>query len=77
VGCIVALSVSPAKWETFKRMSITFVSFVAAILAVGWLAAWLLRSTLVAEMTGALLVSWSTLAAAIAGWSHIRAIKSQ
>ena len=77
VACLIALAISPARWETFKRMGLTLLGWAAAILGIGWVTARLLHSMAVAEWTGALLVSSSVLAAAIAGWCHIRAARSQ
>lgn len=75
MACIVALAVSPAKWETFKRMIMILASCAAGIFVMGLLAAMLLDSDLLARLTGVLLVGASPLAAATGGWFHVRAAR--
>ena len=73
VSWIIILAVSPAKWQTIKRMFLAFLCWAVAVFVIGWIAARFLQSQFVAELTGALMVSSSTLAAAVAGWLDVRA----
>lgn len=77
LGCIVILAVSSAKWETLKRMIIALVAVAVGIFVIGGLAASILHSGTMWYLTGALMVSCSIPAAAIAGTLHMRVIKNQ
>ncbi|MBI1739649.1 MAG: hypothetical protein HY233_04290 [Acidobacteriales bacterium] len=70
VGCILVLSMSMAKWETFKRMLLALLAIAFLVVATGGLAAWLFRSTVVAVLTGLFCVPASLLGAAVTGWHH-------
>jgi hypothetical protein len=65
---------SVAKWETFKRMLLALFAIALLVVATGGVAAWILRSEVVAVLTGLFCVPASLLGAAVAGWKHDRSV---
>ncbi len=76
VGCIFVLSMSMAKWETFKRMLLALFAIVLLAVATGGLAARPFHSTAGAVLAGLFCVPASLLGAAVAGWHHDRSLKT-
>lgn len=74
--CIVTLAVSPAKWETFKRMIITLVAVAAGVFVIGGLSSQhpAFRIAVVLDRRTCGLLQHPP--AAIAGMLHVRAIKN-
>jgi hypothetical protein len=74
---IVIVAVSPAKGQTLKRMLIALFVTALLIFLLGWGAAAVFHSHVVAWFSGVLCVSGSTPAAAVAGWHHVHSLKKQ
>jgi hypothetical protein len=76
IGCILVLSMSVAKWETFKRMLLALFAIVFLAVVTAGLAAWLFHSTVAPVLAGLFCVPASLLGAAVTGWRHDRSVKT-
>jgi hypothetical protein len=76
IGCILVLSMSMAKWETFKSMLLALFAMVLLAVATGGMAAWVFHSTVAAVLAGLFCVPASLLVAAATGWHHDRSVKA-
>jgi hypothetical protein len=76
IGCILVLSMSTAKWETFKRMMVALFAIVLLAVATCGLAAWLFHSAVTAVLAALFCVPASLLGAAVTGWRHDRSLKA-
>lgn len=77
IGCILVLSMSMAKWETFKSMLLALIAIVLLAVATVGIAAWLFHSTVTAVLAGLFCVPASLLGAAVTGWRRDRSVRTR